>query len=615
MSRTQSSHAHRRGLVILAALLVALVLAGFSQLPAHAAPAPGSTSGLDFPPFQPGEEGLIADISAPKSNAPSRVPAVNVPRPATRAVAQNPAASAAEGLDLRDQRNGNGGNSFSLEPPDQGLCVSGTHVIDGVNSVFTIFDKATGRHGDVQPYVSFFNPGRVEFDRSPTADPNNIFGPFMSDPKCYWDPALNRFFMTELQFGTDAVTGDFDGTSFENIAVSRTPTPTTDPKGWFFYRLDTENTGGADTSTANGRPSPTTPTGQLATHQGCPCFGDQPLIGADTFGFYVSTNEFSIDGTVFNGAQIYAFDKAALTRGVMKVQRIENDGPTGLPLAEGTAYSVQPATSPVASEWSTANGGTEYALSALEFTGGFDNRIARWALTQTSTLATATPAVQLSKVIVPSEVYGFAPKVLQRPGPFPLGQSEKAQLNLLDSNDDRMNQVVFSGGRLWSGVNTAVKTDNGPTTVGIAYFVVQAASATMANQGYVAVNRDSVMFPAIGVGAGGSNPGMVFTLAGPGSFPSTAYIRLTSAGALSGPVTIYAAGTKPADGFTGYPQEGGAGVERWGDYSAAVADTDGTVWLATEYIPGTFSFIPGSRVPPSYLANWGTAIGRLPTTG
>jgi hypothetical protein len=613
MSRTQSARRQRRWLAVLTALLCSLGLTGFSQLSAQAAPpTQESTNGLDVRPFEHGEE-VGVDISAPKSNAPSRVPAVNVPRPVTVTVAQNPSAKAAEGLSLRDQRDSDGGNAFPDTPPDQAICVNGTQVIEGVNSVFSTYEKATGLPTAApKSYVSFFNPGEVEVDQSSTADPNHIFGPFMSDPKCYWDPALRRFYMTELQNGLDPATGAFDGTSFVDIAVSRTSTPTTDPKSWHFYRLDNENAGGADTSTANGRSSPTTPTGRLATHRGCPCFGDQPLIGADTFGFYVSTNEFSSDGSVFNGAQIYALDKEALTRGVMKVQRIENDGPTGLPLAEGTAYSVQPATSPVASEWSTANGGTEYALSALEFTGGFDNRIARWALTNTSSLAGPTPAVQLSKVIVSSEVHGLGPKVLQRPGPFPLGQSLKAQLPLLDSGDDRMQQVVYSGGKLWSGVNTAVKTDNGPTTVGIAYFVVQAASATMANQGYVAVNRDSVMFPAIGVGAGGANPGMVFTLAGPGSFPSTAYVRLSTGGALTGPVTIYGPGTKPADGFEAYPQFGGAGVDRWGDYSAAVADAGGTVWLATEYIPGTFGFIPGSELPPSYLGNWGTAIGRLP---
>ena len=46
----------------------------------------------------------------------------------------------------------------------------------------------------------------------------------------------------------------------------------------------------------------------------CPCFGDQPLIGADTNGFYISTNSFG--ATAFGGAQIYALSKFALVLGI-----------------------------------------------------------------------------------------------------------------------------------------------------------------------------------------------------------------------------------------------------------------------------------------------------------
>ena len=41
---------------------------------------------------------------------------------------------------------------------------------------------------------------------------------------------------------------------------------------------------------------------------------------------------------------------------------------------------------------------------------------------------------------------------------------------------------------------------------------------------------------------------------------------------------------------------------RWGDYSAARADAQGLIWMATEYIP---------EPPRAKLANWGTFIGRL----
>ena len=47
----------------------------------------------------------------------------------------------------------------------------------------------------------------------------------------------------------------------------------------------------------------------------------------------------------------------------------------------------------------------------------------------------------------------------------------------------------------------------------------------------------------------------------------------------------------------------GGRVARWGDYTAAVADADGSIWIATEYIP---------NAPRTLLANWGTFIGRVP---
>jgi hypothetical protein len=587
--------------------MCALGISGGLQAAAQA--AAGTTSNApESRPFEPGDDALSGTAVHTRSNAPSRVPSSHVPRPTALAVASNGAAKRVEGLNMRDQRDSNGGNSFSLEPPDQALCVSGAQVIEGVNDIFTIYAKgspAPVAPGAATSYDVFFN-GQAEINRDPNADPATIFGPFVSDPKCYWDPADGgHFYMTILELGVDPATGDFDGTSFEDIAVSKTNTPTTDASSWFLYQLDVANDGTADTTTQAPAGS------KVPSHAGCPCLGDQPLIGADANGFYITTNEFSIDGPQFNGAQVYAFDKFALAHGTLKVQRIENNGPTGLALAEGTAYSIQPATSPVATEWSGASNGTEYALSALDFTAKLDNRVARWAFTNTASLLTDRPAVHLTSTVIDSEVYGQPPAVEQKPGPYPLGQSLKQRLNLLNSNDDRMNQVVFSGGRLWSGVNTVAKVANGPTTTEIAYFVVSAtapAATAMANQGYVAVNRNSVMFPAIGVAPGGARAAMVFTLAGPGFYPSTAYVTLDSTGAVTSPVTVYAAGTKPADGFTGYAQFGGDGVERWGDYSAAVADSAGVVWMATEYIPGTFGYNPATG---KYIANWGTAVGSI----
>jgi hypothetical protein len=55
----------------------------------------------------------------------------------------------------------------------------------------------------------------------------------------------------------------------------------------------------------------------------------------------------------------------------------------------------------------------------------------------------------------------------------------------------------------------------------------------------------------------------------------------------------------PEDGFAAYV----ANRPRWGDYSAAAVGADGSIWMATEMIPG------GVR---KRSANWGTFISRNP---
>ncbi|MFM6849523.1 MAG: hypothetical protein ACKOVB_10510, partial [Terrabacter sp.] len=55
--------------------------------------------------------------------------------------ATNPAVRASiQGLNHRDQRLANGGNQFSLEPPDQALCVGNGFTLESVNSVLRVYN-------------------------------------------------------------------------------------------------------------------------------------------------------------------------------------------------------------------------------------------------------------------------------------------------------------------------------------------------------------------------------------------------------------------------------------------------------------------------------------------
>ena len=53
----------------------------------------------------------------------------------------------------------------------------------------------------------------------------------------------------------------------------------------------------------------------------------------------------------------------------------------------------------------------------------------------------------------------------------------------------------------------------------------------------------------------------------------------------AGDIHISGAGQLPDDGFTGYHAFGSPDrVARWGDYSAAVSDSSGNIWLGKKYI-------------------------------
>jgi hypothetical protein len=578
----------RRSLI---AISVALLIVGILGVGAYA-----TSASLGQTELRP-EAGQEVDRDIPSSKSKSTAPRI-VPGQASSIAGSNAGSSGFTGLTFQDQRTVDNGNQTSDTPPDQGLCVGSGRVIEPVNTVFSIYSTSGQAMGGPVSLTQFFT-GQHEIDR--TVDPPT-FGPFLSDPRCYYDPDAKRFVMTILQLPFDAQGNFFNGKSHILIAVSRTSSPSTSTADWRFLRID-----GTDDGTVADDGSGRT----LPSHPGCPCFGDQPLLGADKYGVYITTNEFSTLGPEFNGAQIYAIDKQALMAGTLKYQAIQG---APIPLAEGIAYSLQPAASPTAASWNTDNNGTEYLLSALDFNATTDNRIAVWALTNTKSLD-STPAVTLtSPAIVSSEPYGQPPNAEQKKGPIPLGSSLGEQEELVATNDDRMNQVVYAAGNLWGGVNTVVRTSSGVSSQtdrsGIAYFIVTPSTpsatsvvGTIAKQGYVALgNDDNTMYPSIGVNAAGKGV-MTFSISGHHYYPSTAFTRIDAANG-AGAIHISAAGTRPTDDLSGYEAFGGDGVARWGDYSAAVAAEDGTIWTAAEWIPGTFGY-------PPFLANWGTFIGTV----
>jgi hypothetical protein len=529
----------------------------------------------------------------PKMNTANAT--LQTPSPAGTPVVGSPgAATGFNGLSHADQRLAGTGQyvntQFSLEPPDQGLCVGNGFVVEPINDAFAVYDESGKKLTATTALNQFYKRSPAVIRSTPP-----VFGDFLSDPKCYFDPVGQRFIQTILE--VDAP-GNFSGAAPFNrthvlIAVSQTSDPT---GAWNLYSLDTSDDG------MNGTPA----------HTGCPCLPDQPLLGANRDGVFIDTNEFQDNPSFFfNGGQIYALGRKHLESGAASVGFVHlNVGtvPTGDPALPFWG-SIQPSTSinPSSNTELLMTGGPE---DQFQNNAPLDNRIAAWSLASTASLNGNSPHLTLRHVVLTSEAYGLPINqgATQKPGPTPLGTAVGEGLETINANDSRMSQVVDVGGVLYGGVNTTVFSSHGAAEVGIAYFVVGAfgtpgfLAAHILTQGYVAVDGENVLFPSIAVNKFGVGA-MCFTLSGPDFFPSAAYVRFAF-GAPVGAIHISGAGTGPEDGFTGYKAFGAPtpGVARWGDYSAAVS-ADGAIWMGNEFIPGT---------PRTVNANWGTFLTRLP---
>lgn len=457
------------------------------------------------------------------------------------------------GLTGAEQASVSGGD---LEPPDQGLCTNGNVVLEPINVAASVYQASSHKVLAGPVYLN-------DFFGVPGTD-------FTSDPRCYYDPPTERWFVTVT---------DLSSTSLL-LAVSQT----SDPIGFFdVYAIDVGNDGFFSV---------------------CPCYGDQPLIGADDNGFYISTNSFG--AVFFGGAQIYALSKFALVLGIV---------PFGVHLSPLPApggpipFSLQPAASP-SGQGAAVNGGTEYFVSSYDINSQFNSKVSVWAMTNTATLSAVPGVPGFTTLAVNTEAYVLPIPASQKVGPIPLGKSLGQPEETLDPDDQRMQQAVFADGNLWSSLGTALQV-SGKTVDGAAYFVIKpswksdALQASVTRQGYIATANNNLLYPAVGV-SGTGNGAIVFTLTGPNYFPSAAYIPISLAtGVAANGIRLAAAGALPEDGFSGYTGECGpcGPPARWGDYSAAVALGDDSVWLATEYI---------SSKPRDKYTNWSTFIGVLP---
>jgi hypothetical protein len=536
-----------------------------------------------------------------------------------------------EGLNLFQQRFARGGNQFTVEPPDQALCVGNGYIVEAVNDVLNVYDSggnsllpanAVGGAVDLNSFYGY----APAINRT-----TGVRAQFVTDPSCLYDAATQRFFVVVLTLETRP-NGSFTLVNHIDIAVSQT----SDPTGlWTIYRTDVTNDG---TNTGGANPGP--------------YLGDYPHIGADANGFYVTTNAYPWQSNGFAGAQIYAYSKAQLAAGAANVTMVHLDtsGMVNAPSDAGATqpgFTVWPAQSPSANSFNLAAGGTEYFLSSnaadeathpvAGFGGNYtSNQLVVWTLTNTSSLNSATPSLNLSNKLLSVNQYAIPPKQKQ-PGsgtpatpavpqgfclndptcaPLLIGQPDPFAPEVIstpDSNDTRMQQVTYANGKLWGALDTALNPDGGAQRAGIAYYVINPGSNKVALQGYLGATGYDFTYPAIGVTDSGRGV-MAFTASGDNTNPSAAYAAIdASLGVSAWNIVNGGAGAAQDDGFTSYKaQVGNPPRTRWGDYGAAAVDGN-SVWIASEYIAHACSFDQWLAAPLGRCGNTRTALGNWST--
>src|SRR5437667_11523947 len=140
-----------------------------------------------------------------------------------------------EGLNHYQQRFSRGGNQFSVEPPDQGMCVGNGQVAEVVNDVFNVYSASSGQSlladNTATNIVAGF-PRNVNhaidlnsFYGYPPAinRSTGVRGQFVTDRSCIYDASTQRFFVVVLTLESQVpgpCSGVYSSVNHLDIAVS-----------------------------------------------------------------------------------------------------------------------------------------------------------------------------------------------------------------------------------------------------------------------------------------------------------------------------------------------------------------------------------------------------------
>jgi hypothetical protein len=430
------------------------------------------------------------------------------------------------------------------EPPDMAVASNGTFVVQAVNTSIAVYNTSgvlqAGFPKNAQTFFGVPNPG--------SCDPN---GPFLSDPRAFYDAADKRFWVILLQVEGAFGLNSCPEKTFYWVAVSKTNNPT---GAWNVYSF---NMAFGTTNAA-----------------------DYTQVGLDNHAFYFAANMFNQFGSAYIGAETFAANKAAMEAGTSTTPL----GLKNLKVGSTLVDTVQPV-------FVQANGGA-YPAAGL-FIDSFNinsgggqcssgcSGVNVWAMRKQFT------APAMSEVTVATGNYALAPLA-----------TEPGCSQCIETLDTRISGTpVYQGGNISFGLDTAVA--NGSSTVpGIFWGQVvptltgnKVTGGTLLQSGIVSysgsTDRDAsfgAMMPDVK-----GDLYMVYDTMSTTIDPGALYVARKPADALG---TFEAAKTL-VKGTATSPDS------RWGDYEAASYEgpSSNQVWLASQY--------------GAAASDWNTWMGRV----
>jgi len=393
----------------------------------------------------------------------------------------------------------------SVIPPDTMGAVGPTHITELNNQEFRVYDK-NGNLVSSSTLDAFWTAAGAAI---PAGD-----GTF--DPRIIFDPQTGRWFAVSI----DGLAGTGAGNRIY-VAVSNTSDPT---QGWRAVQF----VGDAATGTR---------------------FNDFDMLGINSTGIYISTNNF-VGATA--DVSLYVIPKAdllAATPTVANITRFENLPPGTIGF---TPHAVQ------------------NTSGSAPTTGQFLSASNNGVLTLTNTTGVGPATLQASiNVAVPA----YIPKALGRqPGP-----NDNIEIN--DPQARFFGAPVRIGNSLWAA--HAVQGTAGNSAV--RWYEIDATTNTLKQSGTIADPNLDFYYPSIAVNARGD---VVIGFSGSGD--AQAISTYAAVGRTSGATTTFGAPQLLKQGTGTYNVDFGSGRNRWGDYSATVVDPaqPNTFWTFQEFVNG-----------------------------